>query len=47
MDLREPRKKEIIYGVVYNMSPSPGRRHALIDGNIFNKLKSNFADNRC
>ena len=47
MDLREPRKKEIIYGVVYNMSPSPGRRHALIDGNIFNKLKNNFKDNRC
>ena len=29
----------MIYGVVYG--------HALIDGNIFNKLKNSFKDSRC
>ncbi|MDE7477288.1 MAG: Uma2 family endonuclease [Lachnospiraceae bacterium] len=47
MELREPRKQEVIYGVVYNMPPSSSRRHALIDGNIFNKLKNSFKDSRC
>ena len=47
MELLEPRKQEVIYGVVYDMSPSPGRKHALIDGNIFNKLKNSFKDSRC
>ena len=47
MELREPRKQEVIYGVVYDMTPSPGRKHALINGNIFNKLKNSFKDSRC
>jgi len=47
MELRDPRKQEVIYGVVYDMSPSPGRKHALIDGNIFNQLKNSFKDSRC
>lgn len=47
MEFREPRKYEVIDGVVYDMSPSPSRRHALIDGNIFSKLKNSFRDSRC
>ncbi len=29
MELRDPRKQEVIYGVAYDMPPSPGRKHAL------------------
>ena len=47
MGLRDPRKQEVIYGVVYDMSPSPNRRHALVDGNIFGRLKNSFKDSRC
>lgn len=47
MELRDPRKQEVIYGVVYDMSLLPGRKHALIDGNIFNQLKNSFKDSRC
>lgn len=47
MELLEPRKQEVIYGVVYDMSPSPNRRHALVDGNIFGRLKNSFKDSRC
>lgn len=47
MELRDPRKQEVIYGVVFDMSPSQGRKHALIDGNIFNQLKNSFKDSRC
>jgi Uma2 family endonuclease len=43
----DPRKYEVIDGVIYYMSPSPNRRHALIDGNIFSHLKNFFNDNRC
>jgi len=47
MEVRDPRKTERIYGVEYAMSPSPNRRHALINGNIFNKFKNAFRDSRC
>jgi Uma2 family endonuclease len=45
--IQDPRKYEVIDGVIYNMSPSPNRRHAIVDGNIFTKLKGYFKDNRC
>lgn len=47
MELWDPGKQEVIFGVVYDMSPSPKRRHTRVDENIFNKLKNSFKDSRC
>jgi Uma2 family endonuclease len=45
--IQDPVKYEVIDGVIYNMSSSPNRRHAIVNGNIFAKLKDYFKDSRC
>lgn len=47
MDWEEEKKQEVIDGVVYAMSPSPNRWHAIVNGNIFMKLKGSFKGSRC
>lgn len=41
------RKEEVIDGVVYDMSPSAGYQHSLINGNIYAKLRASMKGSLC
>lgn len=43
----ERRKDEKIDGVIYDMSPSPGYRHGLINGNIYRKVRDGLKNSIC
>lgn len=43
----EHKKDEKINGVVYDMSPSPGYQHGIINGNIYSIIKSGLKDSLC
>ncbi|MCM1542297.1 MAG: Uma2 family endonuclease [Blautia sp.] len=43
----ERRKDEKIGGVVYDMSPSPGYRHGIINGNIYAVIRQGLKDSLC
>lgn len=43
----ERRKDEKIDGVIYDMSPSPGYRHGIINGNIYTVIKLGLRDSIC
>lgn len=46
--LREDhRKQEKMNGIVYDMSPSPGYRHGIINGNIYNIIKNGLKNSLC
>lgn len=44
---REFRKDEKINGVVYGMSPAPGYRHGVINGNIYHAVKGGLKNSLC
>lgn len=41
------KKTEKIDGVIYDMSPSAGYRHCVVDGNIYHALRSQLKDSLC
>lgn len=41
------RKEEMIDGVIYDMSPSAGYQHSLINGNIYAKLRASTKGSLC
>jgi len=43
----ERRRDEKIDGVVYGMSPSPGYRHCIINGNIYRAVANGLKDSIC
>ena len=43
----ERKKDEKINGVIYNMSPAPGYRHGIINGNIYRMLGIGLKDSLC
>ncbi len=43
----EHRKQEKINGIVYDMSPSPGFRHGIVNGNIFASVKAGLKNSLC
>lgn len=43
----EYRKDEKINGVIYNMSPAPGYRHGIINGNIYAIIKQGLKNSLC
>lgn len=43
----ERRKSEKINGVVYDMSPAPGYRHGIVNGNIYAIIKNGLKDSLC
>lgn len=43
----ERRKDEKINGVVYNMSPSPGFQHGIINGNIYSVIRKGLKNSIC
>ncbi len=43
----EYRKQEKMNGIVYDMSPSPNYRHGIINGNIYNIVKSGLKGSLC
>lgn len=43
----EHRKDEKINGVVYDMSPAPGYRHGIINGNIYRSIGNALKDSLC
>lgn len=40
-------RDEKINGVIYDMSPAPGYRHGIIDGNIYNIIKNALKNSLC
>lgn len=40
-------KQEVIYGIVYDMSPSVDYRHGIVNGNIYTKIKISLKDSLC
>ena len=40
-------KDEKIDGIIYNMSPAPGYRHGIINGNIYNNIRNGLKDSLC
>ncbi|MCI8562052.1 MAG: Uma2 family endonuclease [Lachnospiraceae bacterium] len=43
----EHRKSEKINGIVYDMSPSPGYQHMIVNGNIYSLIKQGLKDSIC
>ncbi len=43
----EHKKDEKINGIVYNMSPAPGYRHGIINGNIYAIIKQGLKNSIC
>ncbi len=43
----EHKKDEKINGIVYNMSPAPGYRHGIINGNIYAIIKQGLNNSIC
>ena len=43
----EYRKQEKMNGVVYDMSPAPNYRHGIINGNIYNVVKTGLKGSLC
>ncbi len=43
----ERKKDEKINGIFYNMSPAPGYRHGIINGNIYHMLKAGLKNSLC
>jgi len=43
----ERRKDEKIDGVIYDMSPAPGYRHGIINGNIYTIIRRGLRDSIC
>ena len=43
----ERRKDEKIDGVIYDMSPSPGYRHCIINGNIYTIIRQGLKSSIC
>lgn len=43
----EYRKDEKINGVIYDMSPAPGYRHGIINGNIYAIIKQGLKNSLC
>lgn len=43
----ERKKDEKIDGVIYDMSPSPGYRHGIINGNIYRIIGNGLKDSLC
>lgn len=43
----EYRKDEKINGVIYNMSPSPGYQHGIINGNIYRIIGNGLKNSLC
>lgn len=43
----ERRKDEKIDGIIYNMSPSPGYQHGIINGNIYRIIGNGLKDSLC
>ncbi|MCM1214694.1 MAG: Uma2 family endonuclease [Lachnospiraceae bacterium] len=43
----ERRKDEKIDGVIYDMSPAPGYRHGIINGNIYAVIRQGLKDSLC
>lgn len=43
----ERKKDEKIDGVVYDMSPAPGYQHGIINGNIYNVIKTGLKNSLC
>jgi Uma2 family endonuclease len=41
------KKTEKIDGIIYDMSPSAGYRHCVIDGNIYHMLRNQLKDSLC
>lgn len=43
----ERKKDEKINGVIYSMSPSPGFRHGIVNGNIYRAIAAGLKDSLC
>lgn len=43
----ERKKDEKINGIIYNMSPSPGYRHGIINGNVYSIIKNGLKNSLC
>ena len=43
----ERRKDEKIDGVIYDMSPSPGYQHGIINGNVYTAIKQGLKNSIC
>ena len=43
----ERKREEKINGVVYNMSPSPGYWHGIVNGNIYGIIKQGLKNSLC
>ena len=43
----ERRKTEKINGVLYDMSPAPGYKHGIINGNIYHIVRSGLKNSLC
>ena len=43
----EYKKDEKMNGVVYDMSPAPGYRHGIINGNLYNIIKTGLKNSLC
>lgn len=43
----ERKKDEKVNGVVYDMSPAPGYQHGIINGNIYNIIKTGLKNSVC
>lgn len=43
----ERKKDEKIDGVIYDMSPAPGYQHGIINGNIYNAIKTGLKNSLC
>lgn len=43
----ERRKEEKINGIIYDMSPAPGYKHGIINGNIYHIVRSGLKNSLC
>ncbi len=43
----ERRKDEKLNGVTYDMSPAPGYQHGIVNGNIYNVIKTGLKNSLC
>lgn len=43
----EYRKQEKMNGIVYDMSPAPGYKHGIVNGNIFQVVKAGLKNSLC
>lgn len=43
----ERKKDEKVNGVIYDMSPAPGYRHGIINGNIYSVIKAGLKNSLC